>query len=265
MTSPLRVAEIESGIDQLTLNRPERLNALNLELVDALHGELERIDSDRDCRAVLLTGTGRGFCAGLDLGGFGELPGTKGTSALEKSMSVQQHIAALITRLRGLRQPVIAAINGAAAGGGLALALASDLRVASRASKYGTAFIKLGISGCDVGVSWLLPRLIGASRAWELMLTGRVFPAEEAQEMGLLTRLVDEDALLPTALDIAQQIAANDPYAVWMTKEVMWSNLETGSLQAGIDLENRNQVMCTQTAMARAKLGGTRETRRRDA
>lgn len=177
---------------------------------------------------------------------------------VEQGLCVQQHIASLISRRRGLRQPVVAAVNGAVAEGGLALALALDVRVAARSSKFGTTFIELGISGCHVGVSCLLPRLIGASRAWVLMPTARVFPAEEAKGLGLLTRLVDDDALLPSALEITRQIAANDPNAVCMTKEVMWSNLETGSLQAGIDLENRTQVICSQNAIVREKLGGRR-------
>jgi len=235
---------------RVTLNRPERLNALDQGLVAALHAALDRIRADRAARVVVLTGAGRGFCAGLDLGGYGAVPGTEGAPPVERNLAVQQQIAGLVPRLRALRQPVIAAINGPAAGGGLALALASDVRVAAAGAKLATAFIKLGVSGCDIGVSWLLPRLIGAARAFELMLTGRVFLAEEADELGLLTRLVPGEELMATALGIAEQIVANDPFAVWMTKEVMWSNLETASLGAGIDLENRNQMLCLHTVEA---------------
>jgi enoyl-CoA hydratase len=256
MAQPVLTDTPAQGVTRITLNRPERLNALDHDLVAALHATLERIDSDRSVRVVILTGAGRGFCAGLDLNGYGRLPGTEDADAVEQNLAVQQHIVGLVQRLRALRQPVIAAINGAAAGGGLALALGSDVRVAAASSKFATAFIKLGISGCDIGVSWLLPRLIGASRAWELMLTGRVFQAEEARELGLLTRLVPDDELLPGALEIAEQIVANDSFAVWMTKEVMWSNLETGSLEAGIDLENRNQMLCVHARRAQG-LGPT--------
>jgi enoyl-CoA hydratase len=252
----VKVSVLEEGIVRVALNRPGRLNALDLALVDRLHVELAQIDADRGCRVVILTGEGKGFCAGLDLNGFGVMPGLESAPGVEQSMAVQQHIAGLMTRLRDLRQPVIAAINGAAAGGGLALALASDIRIAARSSKFATAFIKLGVSGCDMAVSWMLPRLIGASRAWELMLTGRVFSSDEANELGLLTRLVSDEELLPSALEIARQIVANDAFAVWMTKEVMWSNLETSSMQAGIDVENRNQMICLQTAQARSRLGG---------
>jgi enoyl-CoA hydratase len=256
MSEPILLDQPAPGVVRVTLNRPERLNALNHELVAALHDALAKIGDDRDARVIVLTGAGRGFCAGLDLNGYGAVPGVEDADPPDRNLAVQKEIVGLVTRLRGLRQPVIAAVNGPAAGGGLALALASDVRVAARGAKFATAFIKLGVSGCDIGVSWLLPRLVGAARAWELMLTGRVFPAEEADDLGLLTRLVDPDDLLPAALGIAEQIVANDPFAVWMTKEVMWSNLETGSLNAGIDLENRNQMLCIHADRARGLLPG---------
>lgn len=239
------------GVTRLTMNRPERLNALTYDLVDQLHQAFTAIDRDDDCRVVILTGAGRGFCAGLDLTGFGVVPGTEEHGRVQQGFAVQQVIADLMEHLHGLRQPVIAAVNGAAAGGGFALALASDIRVCGRSAKFGTAFIKLGLSGCDVGVSWLLPRLIGASRAFELMLTARVFDADEADRLGLVSRLVDDDALLPTALDIADQIVANTPFGVWMTKEVMWANLEVPSFGAGIDMENRTQILASMTEDAR--------------
>jgi enoyl-CoA hydratase len=159
----------------------------------------------------------------------------------------QQHIASLVPKMRALRQPVIAAVNGPAAGGGLALALASDVRLAAPAARFGVAFVRIGLSGCDIGVSWLLPRLIGASRAFELMLTGRVIDAAEADRLGLVSRVVEDRPVIDAALDVADEILANSPTGVWMTKEVMWSQLEVGSLQAGIDLENRTQVMTSMT------------------
>ncbi len=244
------------GVRQLTLNRPERLNAMTHDLIAALHDALDRVDAELDVRAVVLTGAGRGFCAGLDLNGFGRVPGTEGVGRPQLGMATQQVIADLVPHFRSVRQPIIAAVNGAATGGGFALALASDVRVCSRSATFGTAFVRLGLSGCDIGVSWLLPRLIGASRAWELMLTGRVFDAVEADDLGLVSRLVDDDDLLPAALDIAGLIADNSPWGVWMTKEVMWSNLEVGSLRAGIDMENRTQVLSSMTEDCRAAMGG---------
>lgn len=244
------------AVTQLTLNRPEKLNALTYDLVAELHAALDTVDRDHGCRVVVLTGAGRGFCAGLDLGGFGAVPGTEELGRPQQGLAVQQFIAGLVPRLRDTRQPVIAAINGPCAGGGFALALASDIRICTESARFGTAFVRLGLSGCDIGVSWLLPRLIGASRAWELLLTGRVFDAAEADRLGLVTQRVADDQLLATALEHAERIKANSPFGVWMTKEVMWSNLETGSLQSGIDLENRTQILSSLTEDSRRAMGG---------
>ena len=174
-------------------------------------------------------------------------PGPRDWVAVEVGFATQTHIATLVPRLRALPQPVIAAVNGPAAGGGLALSLACDIRIAAASARFNVAFVRLGISGCDIGVSWMLPRLIGASRAWELMLTGRIIEAEEADRIGLVLRVVPDDRLLEAALETARLIAANSPWGIRMTKEVMWSQLEVSSLQAGIDLENRTQVLSSMT------------------
>jgi enoyl-CoA hydratase len=252
----VEISQPADGVTQLTLNRPEKLNALTYELVSELHAALDAVDRDHSCRVVILTGAGRGFCAGLDLNGFGTVPGTEELGRPQQGLAVQQYIATLVPRLRDTRQPVIAAVNGACAGGGFAMALASDIRICSESARFGTAFVRLGLSGCDIGVSWLLPRLIGASRAWELLLTGRVFDAAEADKLGLVTQSVADDAVLATALEHAERIKANSPFGVWMTKEVMWSNLETGSLQSGIDLENRTQILASLTEDSRRAMSG---------
>jgi enoyl-CoA hydratase len=235
------------GVTRMTLNRPDKLNAMNADLVAELHDALIDVGADTLCRVVLLTGSGRGFCAGLDLGGYGHAPRAENLRRVEGSFATQTHIATLIPRLRSLPQPVIAAVNGPAAGAGLALALGSDIRIAASSARLNVAFVRLGVSGCDIGVSWLLPRLIGASRAWELMLTGRIIDAEEADRIGLVLRVVPDGELLEAALATAGLIAANSPWGIRMTKEVMWSQLEVGSLQAGIDLENRTQVLSSMT------------------
>ena len=244
----LRIDHPLEGVTRITLNRPERLNALNATLVAELHEALAAIGSDRTCRVVVLTGAGRGFCSGLDLSGYGEPPGYQLKDRIQDTFATQTHIASLVPRLRALPQPVISAVNGPAAGGGLALALASDVRIAAASARFNVAFVKLGISGCDIGVSWLLPRLIGASRAWELMLTGRLIDADEADRIGLVLKVVDDEELPSAALETASLIVANSPWGVRMTKEVMWSQLEVGSLQAGIDLENRTQVLSSGTS-----------------
>lgn len=244
MSTVLR-EEVRPGVTLLTLNRPDRLNAMSHELVADLHDALDAVAEDPTCRAVVLTGAGRGFCSGLDLKGTGPAPGAEGLGRPQAGLTAQQHIARLIPHLRSLRQPVIAAVNGPAAGGGLALALGSDIRIAAESARFNVAFVRIGLSGCDIGVSWLLPRLIGTSRAWELMLTGRLIDADEADRIGLVLRVVPDGTVVDAALEVADQIAANSPFGVWMTKEVMWSNLEVGSLQAGIDLENRTQILTT--------------------
>jgi enoyl-CoA hydratase len=196
---------------------------------------------------VILTGAGRGFCAGLDLRGFGDPPHVGDVGRVPAGMTTQQHIAALVPKLRGLRQPVIAAVNGPAAGGGFALALASDVRVAAESARFNVAFVRIGLSGCDIGVSWMLPRLVGASRAFELLLTGRIIDAAEADRIGLVLKVVPDGMVVDAALETALLIRKNSPIGVWFTKEVMWSNLEIPSLQAGIDIENRNQILASQT------------------
>ena len=238
----------EPGITVLTLNRPEKLNAMSSELVQSLHDHLDEIAIDPDVRVVILTGEGRGFCAGLDLGGYGAAPNTKGFGRTQAGFATQKHIARLIPHLRSLPQPVIAAVNGPAAGGGFALVLGSDIRIAARSAKFNAAFIRIGLSACDIGTSWLLPRLVGASRAQELMLTGRIFDAEEAYRIGLVIDLVDDGTVVDTAIAKARQVMLNTPFGVALTKEGMWSALEIPGMQAAIDLENRQQIMVSATA-----------------
>jgi enoyl-CoA hydratase len=241
------VEPVRPGVTKLTLNRPERLNAMNGQLVADLHDALDTVSADRSCRAVVLTGAGRGFCAGLDLQEGATPPGAANLGRVQAGMHVQQSIARLIPHLRSVPQPVIAAVNGPASGGGLALALGSDIRIAAQSARFNVAFIRVGLSGCDIGTSWLLPRLVGASRAFELLLTGRLIDAQEADHIGLVVRVVPDGTVVDAALETAELIAGNSPWGVRMTKEVMWSQLEIGSLQAGIDLENRTQVLSSFT------------------
>jgi enoyl-CoA hydratase len=247
--SPVVLAsQPEPGITEIRLNRPERFNALNAMLVQELHEALAVIAADPGCRVVVLTGAGRHFCAGADLHGHGIAPGSDGSGSPQDWMATQEHIASLVPRIRSLPQPVIAGVQGAASGGGFALALACDVRVCAADARFNVAFVRVGLSGCDIGVSWLLPRLIGCSRAFELLLTGRFVDAAEAERIGLVSRIVAGDDLAAEARSVARAIAANSPYGVRMTKEVMWAQLETGSLAAGIALENRTQVTAALTA-----------------
>lgn len=232
-------------VQLLTLNRPDRLNAMTSELCQALHGELDALAGDRSCRAIVLTGAGRGFCAGLDLQGYGDAPGNDGSDRTRDGLGNQEHMSRLILRLRSTPQPVIAAVNGPAAGFGLALTLGSDIRYAARSAVFRVVFLNVGVSNCDMGVSWLLPRLIGASRSHELMLTGRRVQAEEADRIGLVADVVDDGAVVARALEAAEQIAAWSPWGVRLTKQGMWSALEIPSELAAIEYEDRQQIMAT--------------------
>jgi enoyl-CoA hydratase/carnithine racemase len=245
----LSVTEPTPGVRVLTMDRPERLNALSWGLVDDLHEALDDLHRSNDVRVVILTGAGRGFCSGLDLveaatSGSSIAEGLKGVAG---GMRTQEHIARLMPKMRDLRQPVIAAVNGPAFGGGLALALGSDIRIAGRSARFGVQFSRLGLSGCDIGVSYTLPRLVGSGRAFELMLTGRAFDVDEADRIGLLSEVVDDDALMDTAMEKAELLLANAPMGVVLTKQAMWANVDAPSLESALHLENRNQILASQT------------------
>jgi enoyl-CoA hydratase len=248
---------------QITMNRPSRLNAMTAELVEGLHEVLDQLSMNRDVRVVVLTGAGRGFCAGLDLGGYGDAPGSHGSGQMERSFATQKHIASLIPHLRSIPQPVIAAVNGPAAGGGFALVLGSDVRLAAESASFSAAFIRIGLSACDIGTSWLLPRLVGAARAQELMLTGRIFDAAEGSRIGLVVDVVPDDSLLEAADRKADEIIANTAVGVGLTKEAMWTALEIPGMQAAIDLENRQQVMASYSTEVREKMETSMRARTR--
>lgn len=243
------------------LHRPERLNALSLEVLQGLHDALDALADDESCRVVVLTGSGRGFCAGLDLVENADSLSEAGDRSPQQRMRLQKHIAGLVPKLRALPQPVIAAVNGPAAGGGLALVLASDIRLAAPTARFDIAFLQIGVSACDIGVSWLLPRLIGASRAFEILLTGRTISATEAERIGLVSRVVTDGDVVEAAIAVAQDITRHSPMGVRMTKEVMWAQLEVASLTAGIDLENRTQILTSFSRDQDEALAAFRERR----
>jgi enoyl-CoA hydratase len=245
MAPLLLIDEPTPQIRRLTLNRPDQLNTMNAELCEELHVALRAIAIERDCRAVILTGGGRGFCAGVDLHGYGAAPGNDGSDEPRDRLANQQHMSRAILALRALPQPVIAAVNGPAAGFGLALALGCDIRYAAPEAVFRAAFINIGVSNCDMAVSWLLPRLIGASRSHELMLTGRRFDAEEALRIGLVADVVEQSLLLDRAFEAATQIASQAPWGIRLTKQGMWSALEIPSEQSAVEYEDRQQIMAT--------------------
>ena len=248
-----RLERPEPAIALLRLCRPENLNALDDDSVAEIGRLLDVLASDPAVRVLVVTGEGKGFCAGFDLSLAADAPGSAELGEATAWMQRQEAFASLVTRLRALRMPVIAAVNGSANGAGLGLALAAEIRLASRSASFNAAFVRVGMSSCDIGVSWLLPRCVGLSRAFEIMLTGRIVKAEEAERIGLVSEVCDDASLIPKAMEIARMIAANSAFGVWMTKRGTWANVETGSLQAAIELENRTQILARTTGdLARA-------------
>lgn len=262
--STVNCKTLEPGILEVRMNRPERLNALNIELIQDLLKIFKDLQLDRQTRVVILSGEGKGFCSGADLQAFaapGDIPGTAGMSHLGFVYKYQELLAELMSAIHECDKPVIAAVGGAAAGGGLGLALASDIRLASTAAKFSAAAIKAGLSAADVGTSYFLPRLVGAGAAAELMLTGRIVKAEEARELRLVSQVVAPEELDHAALSMAQAIAENSEFGVWMTKKTLWSNLDAPSLRQAMELENRTQVLGTFTGAMESAMQAFSESR----
>ena len=245
----VELTSVDTGVLQVTLRRPEALNAMNYEMVRDFLVVLDELEarSREDCRAVILTGQGRAFCAGFDLRGYGDDERVAEQGAIRGLLTRQAEIATIPLRLHELPVPVIAAVNGAAAGAGLSLAVACDIRVAAEEAVFCAAFLRAGFTACDLGSSWLLPRIVGTGRAHELMLTARRFDAAEALRIGLVTDVVAPESLLEAALATAAQIRLNPPWSVRLSKKGMWTALETPSLAASIELENRQQVLTALT------------------
>ena len=262
MSAEVRTTRPRSGVLRIEMNRPHRLNALTADMVEQLHSALTEAELDPGCRVVVLTGAGRGFCAGLDLDGYGIPPrGMEGEGPVHRTLRTQRHIAGLMQRIRRLPQPVIAAVNGPAAGGGLALVLAADLRIASTEAVFAVSFMRVGFSACDMGTSWMLPKLVGAGRAHELMMTARRFDADEAMRIGLLADAVpggELDARVDRAVD---DLLIMPPLSLSLTKQGMWLALEVPSFDAAVELENRQQVLTSATADQQEAMEAFRQKR----
>ena len=245
------------GVALLTLNRPDRLNAITFEMFEEMHAVCDLLRQDDSVRVVVLTGAGRGFCAGLDLDEAETLP----DMSPAEMMLGQERWAGAIEAFHLLPQPIVAAVNGAAAGGGLGMALVADIRLASPAARFNAAFVRIGLSAGDIGVSWSLPRVVGLGIASEILLTGRFVGAEEAAEIGLVNRVVPAEDLLDEAFAIADQIAANSPFGVMLTKRVIRTNVDAGSLRNAIETENRGQTLATRGTDFREALSAFRDKR----
>ena len=235
------------GIAVVTLNRPDRLNAVSLGLVDDLHEVCGELEQELSTRVVVLTGAERAFCSGTDLRDDAAAAWPEDVGPVQTRYRIQQRISSLAARLRELPQPLIAAVHGPAAGAGLSLALACDLRVADTTARFNAAYIRIGLSAGDVGSSWFLPRVIGPSAAAELLYTGRFVDAEEARELGLVDRLAEEGRDVDAARDLATEILQNSPLGIRMTKELLNVSLDAPGLRQHLQVENRTQVLVSMT------------------
>lgn len=239
--SLIRVSHPAEYVAVVTLDRPDRLNALSIDLAIELDSTLVAVGDDNAVRVMVLTGAGRAFCSGLDLKDYGVVPGIDGLQVGQIAQRSMRVYSRLVTTLRGLRQPVIAAVNGPAYGGGMCLAMGCDLRFASTTATFNATGIVNGLTSTEMAAGWLLPRQIGATHANDLLLTGRVVDAEEALRLGLVSRVADDVEAL--AVSVATEMTRFSPYGLAMTKDVLWANLEIGSMAAAIELEDRNQLM----------------------
>jgi enoyl-CoA hydratase/carnithine racemase len=240
----LRV-EARGPVEIVSLDRPSALNALSRQMVGELADYTSALSERRDVRVVILRGEGRAFCAGLDI--KDQRDGSAEETAFERGWSTQTRIAGIVRAMRLAPQPFIALGHGAACGGGFSLLLASDVRIGAPDLRMNAAYIKIGLGGADIGSSYFLSRLVGASLASELLLTGRFLDAERALRLGLLSEIVEQDRLLDAGLTLAHEMAANSPYGLALTKQALNLNIDAPSLDAALALEDRQQVMLTGT------------------
>ena len=234
----------DGAVDWVTFNRPDNLNALNRRMVDELLDYYGALYWDKSVRVVVMRGAGRGFCAGLDLK---ERDNSSGPNTPASGMTSQRRISEIVMRMRRCPQAIISLVHGPACGGGFALALASDIRIAGTSARMNAAFIRIGLSACDIGVSYFLPRLVGVSVASELMLTGRFINAERALRVGLVSEVVPDDQMEAAAAPYIDEMLTTSPLGLRMTKECLNMSVDAGSLEAAVAMEDRNQILCAQT------------------
>ncbi|MGY4651601.1 enoyl-CoA hydratase [Mycobacterium sp. URHB0021] len=230
------------GVALVTLNRPERMNSMAFDVMVPLKAVLDELTHDNSVRVVVLTGAGRGFSSGADHKSAGSVPHIEGLTRPTFALRSMEVLHDVILALRKMHQPVIAAVNGAAIGGGLCLALACDIRVAAAGAYFRAAGINNGLTASELGLSYLLPRAIGTSRAFELMLTGRNVDADEAARIGLVSQAVSDDDLLSVCYQMADRVASFSRPGIELTKRTLWSGLDAGSLEAHMQAEGLGQL-----------------------
>jgi enoyl-CoA hydratase len=231
----------------VTLNRPERMNAMAFDVMIPLRETLRDLSHDNDTRVVVLTGAGTGFCSGADLEDSGHVPDIGGLTRSTIALRAMELLDEVIIAVRRMHQPVIGAVNGAAIGGGFCLALATDIRVASTGGYFRAAGINNGLTSSELGLSYLLPRAVGSSRAFEIMLTGRDVTAEEAERVGLVSRTVAPEDLLDACYEMAAKIIGFSRVGVETSKRLLWSSLDASSLSAHMDHEGYAQLYVRMT------------------
>lgn len=237
------ILEEKGAVDWLTLNRPDSLNALNPLMVEELTAYFRGLAERPDRRVVVLRGSGRGFCSGLDL----KESSTLSRETVQRALAEQRKIAEIYLAMRRCPQPIVSLLSGAACGGGFSLALASDIRIADSTAKMNCAYIRIGLGGCDMGSSYFLPRLVGASLASELILTGKFIDAERALSLGLVSQVVAPGQLEAAIEDDLHMMLTNSPLGLRLSKEALNVNIDIGSLEAAVAVEDRNQILCVMT------------------
>ncbi|MFC4293174.1 enoyl-CoA hydratase/isomerase family protein [Sphingorhabdus arenilitoris] len=268
MTHLLNIESPLAGIETITLNRPDSLNAMNRALIMALQEYFRSLQDRHEIRIVILRGAGRAFCAGLDLKGWDD--GAKAGDELgsvHAGWATQRSIATVMELMRKCPQPIIALAQGAACGGGLSLLLASDVRYGAPSLKINAAYIKIGLGGCDMGSSYFLPRLAGASLASEMILTGKFIYAERALSAGLISEIVAEDALHDKGLELAREMLLTSPMGLRLSKDALNRNIDAPSFEAALAIEDRQQILLSMTedyAEARAAFMERRAPEYRD-
>ena len=243
MTYECLIYEVKDGIATLTLNRPDRLNALGGSLRDDLHAAVTRSAADPEVRVMVITGAGKGFCSGGDVKAMGEAKAGQRERPLVEKIAPGRDRTLLA--MREAPQPIIAAVNGAAAGAGMNLALGCDIRIASTAARFTQAFVKRGLHP-DWGGTYFLPRMVGTAKACEMIFTGDVIDAAEAERLGIVSRVVAPEELMPTAYELARRIAAGPPVAIRLAKRSIYANSEL-DLRAALQVETMAQNICFET------------------
>ena len=231
----------EAGIGVLSLNRPRRYNSINEEMMKELEVFWRERLYDLDTHVIVLKGNGeKHFCAGLDMKAVMNLAPDMDTDSFYR---FQARLARLTLSMRQVPQPIVCAVHGSAVGLGFSFALASDVRVVSTDARFCAAYINIGLGGADMACSYFLPRLMGAGRAYEFMLTGNVMPAEEAMSLGLVSRVISRDQLMDTAMDLARTMNSKNPMGLRLTKEAINVNIDAGGLESALQVEDRNQML----------------------